>query len=246
VRNLYLNIYAKIAFILAVNWYKTFYINFKKLPFKEARKLPIIVFGRLKIHSLEGEIVFKVPVEFGLIGMGQRYEIFTKSKGTAELYLLGTIECHGRVQLGVDFKLFVHRKALLRFGNINSFATDAKIIAYKRIVLGDFVQFGAECQLIDTNFHYLKNTETNERYPRENDIVIGNYNFIGARTTLSANTVTPDYCMVASNSLCNKNYCKFGSHIIIGGIPSALLKEQVTRDWQAEEKEMIDYLTIKF
>ena len=243
---LHLKINSKIRFILSVNWYKTLYINFKKLPFKEALKLPVIVFGRLKITSLEGNFIFKTPVRFGLVGLGQKYEIFTKSKGTAELHLLGDLEFHGRVQLGIDFKLFVHRQAKVIFGNINSFATDTRIIAYKKIRFGNFVQFGSECQIIDTNFHYIKNTDTNEVYDRESDIVVGNYNFIGARSTLSGKTVTPDYCMVASHSLCNKNYCKFGSHIIIGGIPAKLLKEHVTRDWHTEEKELVTYLTLTF
>jgi hypothetical protein len=58
-------------------------------------------------------------------------------------------------------------------------------------------------------------------------------------------TITPDYCTVASNSLCNSDYTNFGSNILIGGLPSKLLKSNITRDWYGEQ-EVLKKNLIKF
>jgi hypothetical protein len=52
-------------------------------------------------------------------------------------------------------------------------------------------------------------------------------------------TRTPDYCTVASNSVCNKDYSTLGNNILIGGIPAKLLRENISRDWESE-KALLD------
>ena len=58
-------------------------------------------------------------------------------------------------------------------------------------------------------------------------------------------TKTPNYCTIASNSLCNKDYSSFGENILIGGIPAKLLKENISRDWVGEQERLENNLIVK-
>lgn len=40
-----------------ISLFKTLYVNFRTLPFKQAIKFPIYIYGRVKFYSLEGDIV---------------------------------------------------------------------------------------------------------------------------------------------------------------------------------------------
>lgn len=238
-------IFRKIKSFFQINWIKTIYINFKMLPFSQAKHLPVVIFGKCSTHSLSGKLTFESPVRFGMLGLGQRYEIFQKESGKAELKIEGTLIIKGKAQFGYDYKIFVAKKAKLTIGNMASMASDAKIICTKNITLGDFCRMGSECQLIDTNFHDLKNTLINEVLVKNTGIYMGAYNFISNRVTIMGKTTTPDYCIIASNSLCNKDYTSFGNNILIGGIPAKFIKNEITRDWESEKKQLEDYLTIK-
>jgi hypothetical protein len=85
-----------------------------------------------------------------------------------------------------------------------SMASNAKLIAVESVILGDFARFGSESQIMDTNFHQMIDTTTGERYKVTQP---GSYyNYIGNRVSVMPGSQTPNYCTVASNSLCNKDF----------------------------------------
>lgn len=228
----------------AINWWKTWYFNHKKFPFTTAMKFPVIFYGKVKFGSLSGNIIIDGPIRKGMIGFGQPYELVTRSKGTAELFLKGTICFKGYAQFGKDYLVHVDTDAYLEMGNMASMASDGKIICKKKIVLGNYARLGSEAQLLDTNFHQMYDTQTGEKFPITGSIHLGNYNFISNRVTLMLGTTTPDRCTIASNTLCNKDYSGLGSNILIGGIPAKLLKSNISRDWEGEQALMEKYLIL--
>lgn len=235
----------RLKHFLSINWYATLRINFKAFAFKEASLLPIIVYRGFKIMQLNGKIVLKTKPHFGLIGFGQSYEIFKRKRSCGEAVISGTLEVNGKVQFGLDTKLYVKDEAVLKLGHINSFAGRTEIICFKSISLGNWVQFGNDCLITDTNFHELKDLSTDVKLPMNKEISIGSYNFIGARSTIKGNTTIPDNCLVGTNSLLNKDYSSFGENIILAGIPAKLIKENIVRNWQVEKENLENYLTIK-
>src|SRR5690606_21554294 len=106
----------------------------------------------------------------------------------------------------------------------SSLGTGGKIICVERIVLGKYARLGSESQIIDTSFHQMIDIITGEKFPMTVPITISDYNYIGNRVSIMKGTVTPDYCTIASNSLCTKNYTSLGQNILIGGMPAKLLK----------------------
>lgn len=235
-----------LGFYLSVNWIKTLYFNLKMFPFATARKLPVIFYGSVKIKSLKGNFIIHAPIERGMIGFGQPYEIITRSKRTAEFYLEGEIVVKGYVQFGIDYFVHVTEGARLQLGNMASLGNNGKIICTNAITLGDFARIGFESQLMDSTFHQMIDTNTGERLPMTAPIKIGYYNYIGNRVTIMSKTVTPDYCTVSSNSHLNRDYSNLGKNTMVGGIPAKLVSENIARDWKGEEASMDKWLKIRF
>ncbi len=237
-------LFRKIQFYYSINWTKTLYFNFKKFPFSIAIKLPVYFYGKVKLKSISGIIEISAPIKSGMIGFGQSYEIISRSKGTAELNLEGKMVINGHVQFGKDFFVYVAPKAKLEMGNMSSLGHSGKIICYYNIILGNFARIGFESQLSDTTVHQLIDTVTGNKYPLTAQIKLGNYNYISNRVTILSNTITPDFCTIASNTLCNKDYTSLGENTLIGGIPAKLIRNNITRDWDGEMECLIKWLII--
>lgn len=235
---------ARIKLILSVNWIKTLYFNFKMFPFEVAKKLPVFFYGSVKL-GVTGEFVIEAPIKTGMIGFGQPYEMTKRSRGISEMYLFGKFVVKGHVQFGKDFFVCIAKNAYCEMGHMSSMATLGKIICNNRVIFGEWARIGSESQVIDTNFHSMKNTVTGESYPMNGEIILGNYNYIGNRVSIMAKTVTNNYCTVASNSLCNKDYSSLGLNILIGGIPAKLIRNNISRDWEGEEDVLKKHLIFK-
>ena len=234
----------KIRNFFKINWTKTIYFNYKKFPFKIARQLPVYFYGKVKISNISGTIVIKAPIRRGMIGFGQPYEQNSVHKGIAELVIQGTIVFTGHVQFAKDYFILVGKDAYAEFGHMSSLASSGKIICTNKIVMGDYARIGSESQLIDTNFHQMINTQTGERFPMNGTISLGSYNYVGNRVSIMQGTKTGDYCTIASNTLCNKDYSTLGKNILIGGMPAKLLRENISRDWQGEKALLEKWLIV--
>lgn len=224
----------KISFVSKVNWIKTIYFNFKKFPFDVAIKLPVIFYGKVKFQSIKGEIIINTPIKRAMIGYGEPYEMNTVSIGLAEIMIEGKVIFNGKVQFGKDNFLYVKKGAVLEMGNNSSIGSRGKIICTESITFGNYARIGSESQIIDTNFHEMINMETNEICNLTAPIILGDYNFVSNRVTILSKTRTPNYCTIASNTLCNKDYTVLGENVLIGGIPAQLLNKNIKRNWEAE------------
>ena len=229
-----------------VNWVKTLYFNFKMFPFSIAKKLPVFFYGSVKFTSLKGSIIIDAPLKTAMIGFGQPYEMTTRSCGIAELFLEGQFLVNGHIQFGKDYFVYIKKGAQLQMGHMASLASQGKIICTNSISLGSWARIGSESQLMDTNFHQMIDTTTNEKIHTTNSITIGNYNFFSNRVSIMSNTITPDFCTIASNSLTNNNYTSLGRNTLIGGLPAKLIKENISRDWEGERESLEKNLIINF
>lgn len=243
-KKIYFQIKRKIKFYNQVNWIKTVYLNFKMLSFDQAKKLPIIVFGKCSFKNLEGKIVLEGESFFGRIGIGQKYQIFEKEKGISEFHIAGELRFQGRAQFGTDCRVFVGDRAVCTLGDMASFGGDSTLICTQKVSFGTYCRMGTETFITDSNFHSLKNTLTGEIHPKSFEINLGNYNFIATRVSIMGKTKTPDYCTIASCTLINKDFSELGKNILIGGVPAKLIKQNLTRDWEGEKQTLEDYLKI--
>ena len=203
----------KLSLRLKVNWIKTYYLNYKIFPRSIAKKLPVIIYGPIKLSSLKGKIIIDAPIKRGMIGIGQSFEFPTTYKGTSELVLNGTLKFKGNAQMGKDVCIKIDTNGYCEFGHMATLGSNVKLICMEKVILGDWTGIGYESQLIDTNSHPMINTNTGEHYQITGEIVLGSQNAVSNRVTIMLNTKTPDSCVIASNSLCNKDFTKHGENI---------------------------------
>jgi acetyltransferase-like isoleucine patch superfamily enzyme len=219
-----------------VNWTKTIYFNFKKFPFSIAKKLPVFFYGKVSLSDISGQFQINHEIKTGMIAFGKTYVRNNAYMKISEISVAGTLVFEGYAQFGKDCFLSVGQRGVLTLGNMTSLGTNGKIVCEKSITIKEYVRFGTECYIVDTNFHPLIDTNTGKQIKMSDGIVLGNYNYFPTRVSIMPGTRTPNYCTVAIHSLLNKDYTAWGENILIGGIPAKLLREHTTRDWKGEEK----------
>ena len=211
------------------NWIAILYFNFKMLPFKQAIHLPVDFYHHVRFNDLSGKVRIKSNrIYRGMIKIGGRgSDIF--SRQCSVITLRGYMELGYGIELGTGISLVVDKNAKFILGNNVRLGANTKLYCTKQIEMGNEIDFSWECQIFDTNFHYMKNIENGQIYPIDNPIKIGSYNWFGNRVTVMKGTVTPDNTIVASNSLCNKDYSEKGEYILLAGSPAVMKKKGCKR-----------------
>lgn len=226
--------------IFRIGYLKTAYINFRLLPFVEAIKFPIIVSRAITFGSLSGRMKINCAIKTGLVRFGFFHSDLMSWKGTDTFVdVKGFFLVNGWMQFGVGYNLCVDENSVLEIGNNCSFGSLGKIICRERITIDKNFRSGWEVQILDTNFHYIKDIENGYVSSRTKPIVIGKNNWMGFRSSVMQGTITPDYFIVASNSTCNKDYSvNIPNYSMVGGVPAKLLKSNVILVLDKEEKEI--------
>ena len=212
-----------------VNITKTLLINFAFLPFKQAVKLPIVIYGPCKIGSIMGEIKFLKPVRRGMLKIGLTHPIrsyYSKSF----ISISGTIEVGDETILRRGIKLEVTRYGHFTLGNYTSVGHNCTIICQHNIRIGEACSIGNNSYFIDSDFHYMINTNMRKVNPNYKPIVIGSNCWIGGWSTIKKGTHLPKGTIVAGPSMVGKNFVGVIPECsMIGGSPAKLLVEGVRR-----------------
>lgn len=226
-----------------INFYKTLIVNFKAFEFKDAIKFPIFVYGKLTILHLSGDIIVDAPIRKGMIKLGYNTDCFSASKGSAFLNITGQLIFKGICQCSVDYTFDISGKCII--GELCAFGNGVKIKCWDTITIGKSNRIGVESQIFDTNFHFTRNIETGHIFPRSAPIVIGDFCWIGNRTTIMKGTHIPDYTIAAGNSLLNKNYCKEAPVApTLAGCPAKIITSGNVRVFGgSEEGSIADYFS---
>ena len=146
---------------------------------------------------------------------------------------------NGDSKFGYGIQLLVWDNVELIFGNQSWMGIFCKVVAFRSIVIEKNFLASWECQIFDTDFHFIEQTDTNAVADANGTVVVGEHVWLGNRVTVLKNTLIPNDCIVAAASICNKDYtdsCPPGS--ILGGAPAKFIKHGVKYigDRQLEKK----------
>ena len=221
------------------NVWKTIYVNFAFLPYSQAIRFPIFVYGKVKIYAHSGKIVIEDRIRPGMIHLGMNTEKFSASKGSALINITGKLIFRGTALFSVDYVLNIFGECSI--GKYSGFGNSVKICCWNNISIGKSCRFAVESQIFDTNFHYIRNIETGRVDRRDGVVIIGDFCWIGNRTTLAKGAQLPDFSMVSSNSLVNKNFISSNvKYPILGGSPAQVIGSMRVRIFDPLEEEKID------
>lgn len=206
------------------NWFNpiiTIYLNFRSFPFKQAIKLPIFVYGWPKIFSLYGDMECVDKCRTGMIQLNRTITGAPSNPGpNTAINNWGKIIFHGPCLIPTANKINVFKPAILELGTNCKIMHYCNITAHKKVVVGANTWITHRCQILDSNFHFMAdfNKKTISKYSKP--ICIGKSCWICNSSTITAGAVVPDYTIVASNSLVNKDFSNIPPESIIGGIPA--------------------------
>lgn len=220
--------YRMLKVYLQANWLKTFYLNFKLLPFRQALRLPILLYGAFDICvGRSAKINIKAGGgRFASVMIGNSYSRMCGKNirpHLSHLAILGTLNLLGKtIFIGNGCNITIEKGASLSIGNNVYINNLTKIYCYNEIAIGALTRLSWECQLYDTNFHYI--SDENGRIERaDGKIKIGDGCLVGNRVSLQKGAVIPNYSIVASNSLVNKDF-KNCPNSVIAGCPAKVVR----------------------
>lgn len=209
------------------------YFNFHYLPFKQAYKLPI-VFNKPHFGILKGNVSIKLDrgekITHGMIKLGFSGVALYPNDGIRFQIAGGTVEFKGKCYIGSSSAIAVGRKGLLVFGDNFSSSAGIKIACQHRIIFEKDVLCGWEATFMDSDFHQLTSIDSQQPPQAYAPILIGEGCWFGSKTMIMKGTKLPDYCTVATNSMCNKEYTD--NYTIYAGSPAKAKKTGYYRDFK--------------
>lgn len=228
------------------NWKAILYFNFKMLPFRQAIKFPFDFYGKIRFRELDGKIVINVPVHRGMVEIGHAESVIFPKEETI-ICIRGKVSFGGKMSIGSGSCIELGKDSIISFGDDVMFLPRTRMLIRRGLTVGNHVRFSWEGQVFDSNFHYMRNIITGEINDINKPVVIGNHVWCGNRVTLNKGTHLPDYTIVASNSLCNKNYSKDEkTHLTLAGQPAKIVAEGYERIFESLENDLCMELQEKF
>ena len=218
----------------SLNIIKTIFVNFKALPFSQARHLPIFIYSGTRIYHL-GKITINSPqVTRGMISIGK---IDFKSQGHGKIFNLGEIRFEGPVIIGGG--VIIENLGCIILHGQNFISEGVTLLIRDRLEIGCFSRIGFRCFFMDSDDHFTINCKDLSIRRNKQPIIIGQYNWIAGRTHVKKGAVTPDYTIVASaHTLLTKDYSNIEKYSVLGGIPAKVIGQGIRRihNWEAEQQ----------
>lgn len=225
------------------NIIKTLYINFRCLPFEQAKKLPIHIFGSPYFNNLSGRITILGEIKKGMIKINETRP-FAPSLQTvnSQLLIAGELVFRGPYFIGTGTKILVAKDAKLVLGSKGKITDFVNLSCWSCITIGDMTRITHRCQINDSNNHFIANMN-NRTIPNDTrPIYIGNRCFICNNTSIMAGSILPNNVIVGSSSLINKDFSMLPETSLIAGIPAKCISTGYIRIYNEQmELDLIEY-----
>lgn len=229
--------YRFIILILRISISKTIYVNFRKLPFKQAIKIPIFIYHGVKITSLRGNIRIESTIRRGMIKIGYNLDGAPSSVNKNILHLSGLLIIKGYSIISKGSVLNVQGE--LQLGNCILIGSGCFIKSMLKISILDNTRVTYNCTVFDCDMHYVKNIETGVIKNNRAPIIIGKNCWINSGTIVSKGTVLPDYSITARNSFLNRDYSQYGTNLFLVGSPAKPIDTKVQRIFSTIEEQRL-------
>ncbi len=219
---------------------KTIWINFKCLPFKQAMYLPILLYGKTHFRSLEGNIVIDCnKISPFMIRIGNNLSYVQTNVAKTVWTIKGKLIFTGPISFMHGTYLMVGTTGTLKFGSKGTVCgSSSKIMCYDNITIGNTVRMAWNTQIYDTSFHYVKTEKGVNNLTQP--IVIGDNVWIGNNSTITKGSVIPNWSIICSHSLVNKDLTEYGEKCMYAGSPIKCKVQNIERVFDEGEEHKLD------
>ena len=208
---------------------KSLIFNFRILPFKDAVKLPVLLFRNTHIGSLKGRIEIAAPVKHGMIKIG-RCNVCGMEKSPTALSVDGVLRFNGKATIGSGSVIQVNKTGELIIGKNFRITGRTSIYCRKKITFGDGDLISWDNLFMDSDQHDILDENGNILNP-DKEINIGSSIWFGCRCTVLKGCSIADNSVIASGSILTHSFSEPNS--IIGGSGSGqkVLRSKIC--WEA-------------
>ncbi|MBR2848037.1 MAG: acyltransferase [Clostridia bacterium] len=212
---------------------KTLYLNFRLLPFKSAIRMPFAVSRRVKIRGCSrGSVIINGPVHTFMIslGFGGSSDLIAYNPKTSILEV--DTDCRlvfaGKAHFAPHFNLLVKHGATMTIGNGFSCNNGCKLSCVSGITFGENCLLGGDVVVRDSDGHTVFSRTEDADFTAQPDrkpVLIGDHVWICNKSDILKGVTIGNDCVVSYGSLVVKSF--EGDHLLIGGTPAKILKEDI-------------------
>ena len=230
-----------------LNPMRTVYFNFRTLPFRQAVKFPVYIYGKVRFFMLNGKVRFEnTTIKRGMVKIGVNGDSFSLFDHTGYIQLGSRdseIIFEGPCRIALNAKIRVTGGSL-RFGEYARIGTDTKVICNGgKISIGAFSGITFGCTIMNSSFHYTYDMQRQGYCNRTSTIELGKRNWIGNQTTILGKTKTKDDTIVGTGSLLNKDYSEYPQEYqLLGGRPAKIVRGGIKRVFSPKTEMRVNSL----
>lgn len=209
---------------------RSVWLNFRLLPFRQARRLPLLVSHRTKLHNLSGQIILHADsLRVGLVKIGFNTCQMTDFRHHRTLLnLRGTLHIMGECAIGAGSSVEVSESGTLTLGDCFNLGPSSLIVCNHQITFGDHVQTSWCCTVMDTDQHRLFDSQGQWCNP-DRPVSFGHHVWLGCHVVVAKGTVLPPHTTVGAMSCPHGTYTE--EHTVLAGNPAAIVRRGITREW---------------
>lgn len=203
------------------------YFCLKYLPFRQAIKLPILVY---KPHflKLKGTVVIENEnIRFGMVKLGFLTHVLYPNTGIT-VKNEGKLVFKGKCNIGNDCYIVCGKQGRIEFGDDFKVSAGLKMVSQCGITFGKETRIGWGCIVMDTNFHPLYDMEKKKFKKAFGKICIGDNNWFATQCVIMPSVQTPERCIFGARTVVTRGG-QYEPYCVHGGSPVRVLSRNVMR-----------------
>lgn len=229
-----------ISLFKTISIYKTLYFNFKAFPFRVAIKFPFLI-GKCVVIKNVGKVILKNGKYRCHIGSQLLFN--TCNRMPLIWDNRGTIIICGRIVLQPGSCIHTLDYSMIEFSGNNYVGRGSSILCHKLIKIGSNSQISWNCQLCDTDFHFIKNIPNGQVKNNCGEINIGDNVWIGNNVIIGKGVKLANDIIIGQGSIVIKSFEQ--SNKIVVGNPAVQKEGDYKRIWDSNmENQLSVYFTI--
>lgn len=223
---------------LKVDWIDTIRLNLFYLPFKQGKKIPILLF-KAKLYVLnQGVVKLCVSddnIKFGMIKLGVNYakNVFVNTGIQIDLRSSGSLIFHGSGIMGNGSNIVTRHNGTIEFGRDFRVSGNFSCCSFEHISIGSNLSCSWGVSIYDTDFHETINPDTGNANTMTQPVIIGNNCWLCQKCTLLKGAKIPDWTTVGALAMVNRDFSKISAYTVLAGIPAKVVSRKLRRTDQA-------------
>lgn len=200
------------------------------LPLRQAIRLPFDFCGKVRFVNLKGKVcLLSDNLKIGMVKVGtQGSDMFPLS--CTVLSIQGRITIEDRLVVGMGSSIVSLPGSVIHFGRNTIIGARNLIFCEKAIATGENFLTSWDCQIMDTDTHKIIDLSTKKSKPVAQNVYAGVNVWLGNGVVVNKGTRFASNTIIASRSLCNKDYTVFGENCVLAGSPAKVVANN--KNWQ--------------